>query len=209
MGQVYIVHGVDTKSGEHTTKRFEAATGAEAKAMAEAIGIEPRAVEVAGGRTDSDRENDPMSGTSTGDTGPAGYGGPEGEVWSRTPSQWVNFWWFVACVLVIPIPIAIWKWLTVRCTRYTLTSQRLQLETGVFSKHLEEVELYRIKDSELLRPFVQRIVGLGTVRVLSSDSTMPEMMVHSVPQADGVRELIREHVEKVRKARGVRELDVN
>ena len=115
----------------------------------------------------------------------------------------------MSCILVLPIPIVIWKWLSVRCTRYTLTTQRLQLETGVFNKHLEEIELYRIKDSELQRPFVQRIVGLGTVRVLSSDSTMPEMFVRCVANADGLRELIREHVEKVRKARGVRELDVN
>ncbi len=205
MAQVYTVHGVDTQSGQRVTKRFEAASGAEAKAMAQAIGIEPNAVELESSHT----ENDPFSGSSTGRTGAAGPIGPEGEVWSRSPSQWVNFWWFVSCLLVLPIPFAIWKWLDVRCTRYTLTTQRLQLETGVFSKHLEEIELYRIKDSELHRPFIQRLVGLGTVRVLSSDATMPEMFVHSVPKADGVRELIREHVEKVRKARGVRELDVN
>jgi hypothetical protein len=35
------------------------------------------------------------------------------------------------------------------------------------------------------------------------------MFVRCVANADGLRELIREHVEKVRKARGVRELDVN
>ncbi len=206
MGQVYIVHGIDTATNESTTKRFEAASGAEARSMAESIGIEVKAVELDAG---SYTENDPFSGTPTGKTGPASYGGPEGVVWSATPSQWVNFWWFVSCVLVITIPFAIWKWLVIRCTRYTLTSQRLQLETGVFSKHLEEIELYRIKDSELLRPFIQRLVGLGTVRVLSSDSTMPEMQVRCISKADGVRELIREHVEKVRKARGVRELDVN
>ena len=203
LGKVYIVHGVDTKSGTETTKRFEANSGAEAKSMAQAIGIEVRAVELQS--TPGSTENDPYSGTPS----PTYSTGPEGEVWSGTPSQWTNFWWFVSCILVLPIPFALWKWFTVRCTRYTLTTQRLQLETGVFSKHLEEIELYRIKDSELLRPFVQRIVGLGTVRVLSSDSTMPEMMVHSVANADGLRELIREHVEKVRKARGVRELDVN
>lgn len=206
MAQVYTVHGVDTKSGQQVTKHFEAASGAEAKAMAQAIGIEPNAVEI---ERDHESENDPFSGKSTGRTGAAGPAGPEGEVWSRSPSQWVNFWWFASCLLVLPIPFAFWKWLTIRCTRYTLTTQRLQLETGVFSKHLEEIELYRIKDSELDRPFIQRIVGLGSVHVLSSDATMPEMRLHSIHNADGVRELIREHVEKVRKARGVRELDVN
>jgi len=204
MGKIYIVHGVDTKSSTETTRRFEATSGAEARSMAEAIGIDVRAVEVDGPHPV--HENDPLSGTPVSGIR---HMGPEGEVWSGTPSQWTNFWWFLSCLLILPIPFAVWRWLTVRCTRYTLTTQRLQMETGVLSKHLEDIELYRVKDSELKRPFLQRVLGLGTVRVLSSDSTMPEIIIGWIPKADGVRELIRENVEKVRKARGVRELDMN
>jgi hypothetical protein len=29
-------------------------------------------------------------------------------VWSGGPSQWQNFWAWVACILVIPIPWALW-----------------------------------------------------------------------------------------------------
>ena len=74
LGKVYIVHGVDTKSGTETTKRFEANSGAEAKGMAQAIGIEVRAVELQS--PSGTHENDPYSGAPS----PTYMPGPEGEV---------------------------------------------------------------------------------------------------------------------------------
>ncbi|MEN0020847.1 MAG: PH domain-containing protein, partial [Planctomycetota bacterium] len=120
-----------------------------------------------------------------------------------------NFWWFALCVLIIPIPWAVWQILKTANTKFNLSSQRLQLEQGVFSKSLEEIELYRIKDTELTRSFVQRILGLGTVVVLSSDTTMPRMEIPSIKGPQDLRDQIRDNVELVRKRRGVRELDVN
>ncbi len=200
----YVIHAIDPSTARAVEKTFEAKSGDEARSMAEAIGLDVKAVEV----FDAAPEGDPLSGDDHAKSAslPAG---PEKEVWSGNPSQWTNFWWWVSCILVLPIPVAIWKWLVVKNQRYTLTSQRIKMEEGVFSKHLEEVELYRIKDTELLRPFIQRLVGLGTVRVMSSDATMPELVIPSVPDASTVREHIRKNVELVRRARGVRELDVN
>ena len=61
--------------------------------------------------------------------------------WTGSPSQWQNFWWFVAALLLIPIPWTIWKWLEVRSTVYTLTDQRLKFTRGVFSKVLGFADL--------------------------------------------------------------------
>lgn len=198
----YLIHAIDPTTARAVQKVFEAESGAEARRMAEAIGLDVKAVEVHAPAA-AEAASDPFSAPTA--QMPLG---PEKEVWSGTPSQWTNFWWFVLCVLVIPIPWAIWRWLVVRNTRYTLTTQRIKLETGVFSKELEEVELYRVKDTDLDRPFIQRLLGLGTVRIMSSDATMPEMKIPAVPDAIAVREHIRKHVELARRARGVRELDV-
>ena len=85
----------------------------------------------------------------------------------------------------------------------------LTLETGVFRRELEEIELYRIKDTTLTRSFVQRLIGLGTVTVISSDESMPTLVIPAIRGAAEVRQIIRENVELVRRARGVRELDMN
>lgn len=205
----YRIHATD--DGEKVTKQFEANSGVEARRMAEAIGLVVVAVEVvsaaavapslrdggfAGPSSESSATQDPRD-------------IPEAGVWQGSPSQWTNFWWYVLCLLIIPIPWALWKMVSTAKQNYGVTSQRLTLETGVFKRQLEEIELYRIKDTQLTRTFIQRLLGLGTVTVISSDDTMPRMVIPWIKGSTDLREILRENVELVRRARGVRELDMN
>lgn len=133
----------------------------------------------------------------------------EQPVWEGRPSQWVNFWWFVLCVLIIPIPVAIWKWLAVRCTTYTLSTQRFRISTGVLNRTFDDLELYRVKDITVSQPLVQRMLGLGTLRMITSDATTPSLTLGAVPDPLTVHGLLRTEVENRRRERGVRELDVH
>lgn len=133
----------------------------------------------------------------------------EETIWEGRPSQWTNFWWFVSCVLVLPIPFAVYRWLALKCTRYTLTTQRFRIASGVLTKTFDDLELYRVKDLTMAQSVVQRIVNLGTIRMLTSDATTPVLTLHSIPDALAVRDAIRDEVERCRRERGVRELDVH
>jgi uncharacterized membrane protein YdbT with pleckstrin-like domain len=130
-------------------------------------------------------------------------------IWQGRPSQWVNAWWFLACLLVLPIPWAIWRWMAVRCTSYEVTDQRLRFRRGVLRRELDDIELYRVKDSSLVQPFFQRVVGLGTVRLVTSDATHAVFDIHAIKDPLTVHDRIRDRVEVLRRERGVRELDVN
>lgn len=134
--------------------------------------------------------------------------GPEEQIWVGRPSQWVNIVPFLLCVLIIPIPYAIWRWLEIRCTRYTLTTQRFRYTHGVLNRRHDDLELYRVKDVTVKEPLIQRVVGLGTVRLVTSDATTPEMRIPAIKEPLVVLEAIREQVETLRRARGVREFDV-
>ena len=141
--------------------------------------------------------------------GGAAARGPEEEIWSGGPSQWTNFWWFVLCLLVIPIPWAIYKWLEVKSTRFTLTTERLRWQWGILSRRTEEVELYRVRDLGFVQPFVQRVVGLGTLEVTSTDERTPHIELKAIKDADAVREYFREATERMRQVRGVRDIDMS
>lgn len=208
----YRIHGRDT--GEDVTKVFEAESGEEAKKMAHAIGIDVIAVEVL------DDTPKPSNAAPIGpvdnpnpspltDTPVDPRDLPEKEVWQGSPSQWTNFWWYVLCLLIIPIPWAVWKLVSTAKQNYTITTQRLTLETGVFKRQLEEIELYRIKDTQLTRTFIQRLLKRGTMTVISSDESMPRLEIPWIKTPADVRQHLRENVELVRRARGVRELDMN
>jgi uncharacterized membrane protein YdbT with pleckstrin-like domain len=133
---------------------------------------------------------------------------PETTVWEGASSQWVNAGWFAACLLVLPIPIAIANWLIVRCNRFTLTNQRLRMSRGVLSKRVDDLELYRVKDHALEQPLILRMVGLGNIVLITSDASTPEVVLPAIKNAPAVRDLIRQHVETARSAKRVREVDM-
>ena len=132
----------------------------------------------------------------------------EREVWSGTPSQWQNVGWWIASILIVPLPFALWNWLVIRNTRYVLTDQRLKIVRGVFNRTIEDIELYRIKETRLTQTFLQRLVKLGDVALGTSDVSSPTLRLASLPDAESVRDTLRGLVEARRDAKGVRELDV-
>ncbi len=132
----------------------------------------------------------------------------ESVIWEGHPSQWTNLPIFLACLLIVPIPFAFWHWLQTRCFEYRITTERLVVKRGVFSKRTDELELYRVKDTALLEPFWLRVVGLGHIDLITSDRTTPLLRIAAVPNAADLREQLRRNVERMRALRGVRETDV-
>ena len=89
-------------------------------------------------------------------------------------------------------------------TVYSLSEDRLFVKTGLFNFLSEEIIIYRIRDISLRRSFGQRIFGVGTVHICSSDHTSPELDVKNIRHSEKVKELIHEQVEKMKMERRVR-----
>lgn len=54
-------------------------------------------------------------------------------------------------------------YIRVKCTRIKIAQGRLQVEKGVFSKHLKNIDLWRVRNIDLERTFVNRMTGDGTL----------------------------------------------
>lgn len=89
-------------------------------------------------------------------------------------------------------------------TRYSLSEDRLFLSVGFLSIKDEEVLLYRIRDITTSRTLWQRLFGVGTVTVASSDKTMPTITLKNIKNPLAVKELIHEQVEEMKIKRRVR-----
>ena len=151
----------------------------------------------------------------------------ENTVWRGRPSQIVNLPTFAACLLmggaflvvganthwavslgaIICALVAGWKWLVVRCLRFEITSQRLRIIEGVLNQNIDEIELYRVKDTRILRPIWLRFFALANVALETSDRTHPRPVLNAIKDAAKVREQLRMHVEKLRDQKRVREVD--
>lgn len=83
-------------------------------------------------------------------------------------------------------------------TQYTLTEDRLFIQTGLFTTVEDEVRLYRIMDVKLTRTFGQKIFGVGTIKVSSADKSMGDFEITSIKKSKEVKEKLSELVEKNR-----------
>ena len=89
-------------------------------------------------------------------------------------------------------------------TRYALSEDRLFTSVGFLSIQDDEVLLYRVRDIDTRRTLWQRMFGVGTVTVMSSDKTMPTLELKNIKNPIAVKEMIHKQVEKVKIERRVR-----
>ena len=89
-------------------------------------------------------------------------------------------------------------------TRYRLSEDRLFCETGFLNVKSDEVLLYRVRDLRLTMSLGQRIFGVGTVCVVSSDKSMPHLDLKNVKDPRAVKELIHKNVEAAKDKRRMR-----
>jgi membrane protein YdbS with pleckstrin-like domain len=159
----------------------------------------------------------------------------EVELWHGHPSQVLNlhvylFWaiilivaliaaflladsamWSVlifGAVAIVGLAQCTWAWLHLRAIEYVITTQRVRVLSGLFSKDVEEIELFRVKDTAVRQSFLLRLFGLGTITVLSGDEGHPRLVLSAVPGALEMRERLRQEVMTLRQRFGVREVDV-
>ncbi len=148
-------------------------------------------------------------------------------VWSGNPSQVTNLGIYLVCALmaaaivaaavlvapqaywalIVPVVVALWKYLELRCFRYTVTTERVGLRRGILTKRTDSIELYRVKDTTVIEPFFLRMFGLADIVLTSSDRTTPLIVLHAIPNGMDLREKIRANVERLRVQKSVREVD--
>ena len=97
-----------------------------------------------------------------------------------------------------------WLGMPITFTRYALSEDRLFVSEGFLNIKDDEILLYRIRDIDTQRNLWQRIFGVGTVTVVSSDKTMPTLVLKNVKDPVFVKELLHKQVEEMKIKRRVR-----
>lgn len=89
-------------------------------------------------------------------------------------------------------------------TRYALSEDRLFLSVGWLSIRDDELLLYRVRDISVQRTLWQRLLGVGTLTVTSSDKTSPTLQLKNIKQPMAVKEILHTQVEEMKLRRRVR-----
>ena len=83
-------------------------------------------------------------------------------------------------------------------TKYGMSDDRLFVEKGLFNVRGMEVRLYRILNISIQRSLIQRIFGLGTIHLDSTDKDLSCFDIVNIKNSESVMEMISEAVEAER-----------
>ncbi len=110
--------------------------------------------------------------------------------------------WFAA-VFTIGI-LALVYWLRSRALTIEVTTQRIKMERGLFSKTKESLELFRVDHVATEQSFGMRLLGYGIVRIETSDKNESHVLLYGLPHFEELAEKIRDCSLKERERRGIR-----
>jgi membrane protein YdbS with pleckstrin-like domain len=102
-------------------------------------------------------------------------------------------WWIAAALVAFFALRALFAYVRIVSTLYTITNQRVMIERGMLSKSLSEIDLRYIDESQFSQGAIDRLLGIGNVTLISSDKSLPTYTLRGIKDPRGVRELIRSH----------------
>jgi len=107
------------------------------------------------------------------------------------PAVITSAWQWPAIVFTLGIAWLVY-WIQSISTTYEITTQRVRIERGLFSKLKENVELFRIDHFDLHKPFGMRLVGHCLLHLRSSDTSFSSVMISGIPGLEALADTLRE-----------------
>ena len=128
-------------------------------------------------------------------------------LYEGSPSWKAWFWqycfaWLLAVVVVGLIWVLILH-LKRKSTKYKITTNSIDTETGIFSRRIETLQLWRIKDIDFQQGFWERILGIARIMVFTKDVTDPVLTIVGLPGSRALFDELKDAVEAARQSRNL------
>jgi membrane protein YdbS with pleckstrin-like domain len=117
-------------------------------------------------------------------------------------------WWMTAIAVALAVLAIVLPWLITRTTRYRITNYRIDFERGVLTKKIDTLELWHVDDISFEQGLLDRIMNVGSIKILSNDRTTPKLDLHGLPNPRAIFDQLRQRVITVKRQRGVIKMDV-
>ena len=115
----------------------------------------------------------------------------EQTLFSGHPKMIYTFSQYVVAVCTLGLALLVY-WLRSLSLTFTITTQRVRVERGLFSKAQDNVELFRVDHFDVLKPLGMRLLGLCRVQLHSSDAEMPLVDLFGIAGLEAMADTLRE-----------------
>jgi hypothetical protein len=117
---------------------------------------------------------------------------------------------WLACIPLVLVGIALFfvPALLVRTVRYRISNYRIDYERGLLGRKIDTLELWHVEDLAFSQSAMDRIMGVGNIKIMSHDETTPELMLRGLPNPRPLFETLKQRVIAVKRQRGVNKMDI-
>jgi membrane protein YdbS with pleckstrin-like domain len=122
-------------------------------------------------------------------------------VYAASHTSLTGGWAFLICLMIVALVsmgVGLWVLLQVMQTRYRLTDQRLFIERGVFSQTIDQIELIRVDDVRVRKKFIDRLWGLGSIELLTTDTSDSHLLIKGIRNPEDIAEHVRTCMRELR-----------
>ncbi|MCU0664291.1 MAG: PH domain-containing protein [Myxococcota bacterium] len=132
---------------------------------------------------------------------------PERVIFEGRPALFPTVGALLLTILTVGLA-AFFYWARKLRRHYRITTERVLIETGILSKKMEQIDLYRINDYTVERPISQRLMGTGNLHLDTMDKSMQQVDIFGIPaDVNLLYEEIRKATEIQKQRRGTRVVD--
>lgn len=124
-----------------------------------------------------------------------------------SPSWKAWFWQYVfAWILAVVVVGLVWVLvlhLVRKATKYRITTNSIDTEMGVFSRRIETLQLWRIRDIDFQQSFWDRILGVARIMVFTKDVTDPVLSIVGLPGSRKLFDELKDAIDVARQSRNL------
>ena len=117
-------------------------------------------------------------------------------------------WWITLAAIIIGLIILFIPLVLIRSVSYRISNYRIDYERGILTKKIDTLELWHVEDISFSQSLIDRILGVGNIRIMSHDETTPELMLRGLPNPRPLFESLKQRVIAVKRQRGVLKMDM-
>lgn len=103
--------------------------------------------------------------------------------------------WLLA---LIGTPMLLWSYLRHISTRYKISRRRVEFQSGVITRRLDSLELWRVLDVRYEQSVLDRIFDNAKITLIGTDQTHPSLLLYGLPGHRALFEKLRDAVQFAR-----------
>src|SRR5205807_5798026 len=111
--------------------------------------------------------------------------------------------WIYPLAILIGLLLILIPWIKTKRVRYRITNYRIDFDRGLLSRTIDTLELWHVEDLKFYQSFLNRLLDVGTITIISHDDTTPKLYLNGLPNPREIFRQLEQRVIAVQRQRGV------